>query len=93
MNFHFAEEQQEIIDMLHDFCVKEVAPLAAEIDEEERFPEETWHKLAEMGMMGIFLPEEYGGAGLDYLTYIGCCFSWASLIASTTAWNFSFFVI
>ena len=38
MNFHFAEEQQEIIDMLHDFCVKEVAPLAAEIDEQERFP-------------------------------------------------------
>ena len=84
MNFHFAEEQQEIIDMLHDFCVKEVAPLAAEIDEEERFPEETWHKLAEMGMMGIFLPEEYGGAGLDYLTYIGCCEELAKHCATTS---------
>ena len=84
MNFHFAEEQQEIIDMLHDFCVKEVAPLAAEIDEQERFPEETWHKLAEMGMMGIFLPEEYGGAGLDYLTYIGCCEELAKHCATTS---------
>ena len=63
MNFHFTEEEQDVLDMLHDFCVKEVAPLAAEIDEQERFPEETWHKLADMGMMGIFMPEEYGGAG------------------------------
>ena len=38
MNFHFNEEEQEILDMLHDFCLKEVAPIAAEIDEEERFP-------------------------------------------------------
>ena len=53
MNFHFNEEEQGILDMLHDFCQKEVAPIAAEIDENERFPEETWHKLASMGMMGI----------------------------------------
>lgn len=38
MKFHFDEEEQEIIDMLHDYAVKEVAPRAAEIDEEERFP-------------------------------------------------------
>ena len=57
---------------------------AAEIDEQERFPEETWHKLAEMGMMGIFLPEEYGGAGLDYLTYIGCCEELAKHCATTS---------
>ena len=67
MNFHFTEEEQDVLDMLHDFCVREVAPLAAEIDEQERFPEETWHKLADMGMMGIFMPEEYGGAGMSYL--------------------------
>ncbi|NLF35518.1 MAG: acyl-CoA dehydrogenase family protein, partial [Clostridiales bacterium] len=47
MNFKFTEEEQSIIDMLHDFCLKEVKPIAAEIDEQERFPEETWHKLAE----------------------------------------------
>ena len=39
MNFHFSEEEQEILDMLHDFCLKEVAPIAAEVDENERFPE------------------------------------------------------
>ena len=84
MNFKFNEEEQEIIDMLHDFAVKEVAPLAAEIDEQERFPEETWHKLADMGMMGIAYPEEYGGAGLSYLTYIACCGELAKHCATTS---------
>ena len=84
MNFHFNEEEQEILDMLHDFCLKEVAPIAAEIDEEERFPEETWHKLAEMGMMGVPFPEEYGGAGLSYLTYIGVCEELAKHCATTS---------
>ena len=84
MDFKFNEEEQEIIDMLHDFSVKEVAPLAAEIDEQERFPEETWHKLADMGMMGVPFPEEYGGAGLSYLTYIGCCEELAKHCATTS---------
>ena len=84
MNFKFNEEEQEIIDMLHDFAVKEVAPLAAEIDEQERFPEETWHQLADMGMMGIAYPEEYGGAGLSYLTYIACCEELAKHCATTS---------
>ncbi|MBM6924400.1 acyl-CoA dehydrogenase [Pseudoflavonifractor phocaeensis] len=84
MNFKFNEEEQEIIDMLHDFAVKEVAPLAAEIDEQERFPEETWHKLADMGMMGIAYPEEYGGAGLSYLAYIACCEELAKHCATTS---------
>ena len=84
MNFHFNEEEQEILGMLHDFCLKEVAPIAAEIDEEERFPEETWHKLAEMGMMGVPFPEEYGGAGLSYLTYIGVCEELARHCATTS---------
>ena len=84
MNFHFTEEEQDVLDMLHDFCVKEVAPLAAEIDEQERFPEETWHKLADMGMMGIFMPEEYGGAGMSYLAYIACCEELAKHCATTS---------
>jgi butyryl-CoA dehydrogenase len=70
MNFKFTEEEQDILNMLHDFCVKSVAPLASEIDEQERFPEETWHGLAEMGMMGMAYPEEVGGAGMSYLSYI-----------------------
>lgn len=84
MNFHFTEEEQGILEMLHDFCVKEVAPLAAEIDEEERFPEETWHKLAEMGMMGVPFEEKYGGAGLTYLNYIAACEELAKHCATTS---------
>ncbi len=84
MNFHFSEEEQEILDMLHDFCLKEVAPIAAEVDENERFPEETWHKLAEMGMMGVPFAEEYGGAGLSYLNYIGICEELAKHCATTS---------
>ena len=84
MNFKFNEEEQSILDMLHDFCLKEVKPIAAEIDEQERFPMETWKKLGEMGMMGIAMPEEYGGAGLSYLTYIGACEEFARHCATTS---------
>jgi len=84
MDFHFSAEEQEILDMLHDFCLKEVAPIAAEVDENERFPEETWHKLAEMGMMGVPFAEEYGGAGLTYLNYIGICEELAKHCATTS---------
>ncbi len=80
MIFHLNEEEQEILDMLHDFCLKEVAPIAAEVDENERFPEETWHKLAEMGMMGVPYPEEYGGAGMSYT----CCEELAKHCATTS---------
>ncbi|WP_444643063.1 acyl-CoA dehydrogenase [Caproiciproducens sp. R1] len=84
MNFKFTEEEQEILGMLHNFCIKEVKPLAAEIDENERFPEETREKLAEMGMMGIAFPEEYGGAGMSYLAYIAACEEIAKYCASTS---------
>ena len=83
MNFHFNQDEQDVLDMLHDFCLKEVAPIAAEIDETERFPEETWHKLADMGMMGIAYPEEVGGAGMSYVTYIGACEELAKHCATT----------
>ena len=84
MNFKFNEEEQEILSMLTDFAKKEVAPIAAEIDENERFPEETVAGLAEMGMMGVPYPEEYGGAGLSYITYIGVCEELAKYCASTS---------
>ena len=84
MNFHFDQDEQDVLDMLHDFCLKEVAPIAAEIDETERFPEETWHKLADMGMMGIAYPEEVGGAGMSYVTYIGACEELAKHCATTS---------
>ena len=60
MDFKFSPEEQDIIDMLREFSVKEVAPIAAEIDETERFPQENVAQLAEMGMMGLPFPEEFG---------------------------------
>ena len=84
MNFKFNEEEQEILAMLDDFAKNEVGPLAAEIDEEEKFPEDTWHQLAEMGFMGVPFEEEYGGAGLSYLTYIGVCEKLAYYCATTS---------
>ncbi len=84
MNFKFNEEEQEILDMLDDFAKNEVGPMAAEIDEEEKFPEDAWHQLAEMGFMGVPFEEEYGGAGLSYLTYIGVCEKLAYYCATTS---------
>lgn len=57
--------------MIKDFAENEVKPLAAEIDEEERFPSETVKKMADIGLFGIIVPKEYGGAGGDYPMYIG----------------------
>ena len=84
MNFNLTEEEKEILVMLDDFCKKEVGPKAAEVDENERFPEETWHALAEMGMMGVPFPEEYGGAGLTYVNYIAVCEKLAEYCATTS---------
>ena len=69
MNFDLNEDQKDLQTMFRDFAEKEVKPLAHEIDEEERFPQETVEKMAELGIMGIPIPEEYGGSGIDNLTY------------------------
>ena len=57
-------------DMIKDFAETEVKPLAQEVDEEERFPLETVEKMARMGLFGIVVPKQYGGAGGDYHMYI-----------------------
>ncbi len=64
------EEQIMVRDMVREFAVKEVEPIAAEIDETQRFPEETVKRMAELGLMGIPIPEEYEGGGGDYVSYI-----------------------
>jgi butyryl-CoA dehydrogenase len=84
MLFKFSEEEQKIIDSVREFCVKEVAPIASEIDENERFPKETKDKLAKMGMMGIPFPVEYGGFGSTYLAYVATCEEIAKYCASTS---------
>ena len=53
MNFHFTDEEQKLLQQIHEFAVNEVAPLAAEIDEQERFPAEARDRLSEMNMMGV----------------------------------------
>ena len=65
MDFHLTKEQLLVRKMYRDFAENEVKPLAAEIDEEERFPMETVEKMAKLGMMGIYFPKEYGGATAD----------------------------
>ena len=70
MDFHLSKEQLMLQKMYRDFAQNEVKPLAQEVDEEERFPEETVKKMAKLGMMGIYLPREYGGAGADVLSYV-----------------------
>ncbi|MBD3225755.1 MAG: acyl-CoA dehydrogenase [Caldithrix sp.] len=67
---HFTEEQQMVRQMIRDFARKEVAPKAIEIDEEEKFPHEIFKQMAELNLLGIPFPEEYGGAGFDYVSYV-----------------------
>lgn len=70
MRFDLTEEQQLIRDSVKEFVRSEVAPLAAEIDRDHRPPLETIPKLAELGLLGMFVPAEYSGAGLDALSYV-----------------------
>ncbi|ODU57944.1 MAG: acyl-CoA dehydrogenase [Clostridium sp. SCN 57-10] len=72
MDFTLSNEQKMLREMFRKFTENEVRPLAEEIDETERFPEETVKKMAKLGMMGIYFPKEYGGAGGDVLTYAMC---------------------
>ncbi|MER3445934.1 MAG: acyl-CoA dehydrogenase [Candidatus Dadabacteria bacterium] len=64
------EEQQMIRDLARDFAENEIKPIAAEIDREGRFPSELVKKMGELGFMGIFVPEQYGGSGMDTFTYV-----------------------
>ncbi len=70
MNFTLTKEQELVRQMVRDFAVNEVKPIAAEIDVTERFPMENVKKMGELGMMGIPFPTEFGGAGGDVLSYI-----------------------
>jgi butyryl-CoA dehydrogenase len=69
VQFQLTREQEMVRKMLKDFTENEVKPLAAEIDETERFPMETVEKMNRYGMMGMIVPKEYGGAGADEMAY------------------------
>ena len=63
MDFTTSKEQDLFLQMIREFAENEVKPLAAEVDDLERFPTETVEKMAKIGIMGIPVPVEYGGAG------------------------------
>ena len=69
MNFGLSPEQREVKERAAEFADREVAPHAADLDAEDRVPFETLAKLAEAGLMGLCVPEEYGGAGADFISY------------------------
>ena len=69
MNFNLNKTQELFRQMIREFAEKEVKPLAAEIDEQERFPQETVEKMARLGIFGIPVPKQYGGAGGDNIMY------------------------
>ncbi len=83
MDFHLSKEQEMVRKMYREFAETEVKPLAEEIDEEERFPMETVEKMAKLGMMGIYFPKEYGGAGGDVLSYAMCVEELAKVCGTT----------
>jgi alkylation response protein AidB-like acyl-CoA dehydrogenase len=69
MDFELTDEQSLLRETVRDFARQEVAPVAAELDREKRFPYELVAKLGELGLMGIPFPQEYGGGGADALSY------------------------
>lgn len=68
--YPLSDEHKMIRDTARDFAQKEIVPIAAEFDESGEFPQKTIQKMGEMGFMGIEIPEEYGGAGMDTLAYV-----------------------
>jgi butyryl-CoA dehydrogenase len=69
MDFELSDEQKMIRDTARDFAAREVAPKAAELDKTGRWPSEIVTKMAELGLLGVAIPEEYGGAGMDVVSY------------------------
>ncbi len=69
MDFELPEQHRILRQTVRDFCEREVRPKAREWDREERFPQEIVPKLAELGLLGIRIPEEYGGSAMDMLAY------------------------
>lgn len=70
MDLKLTEEHRLLQDMARDFAQKEVAPIAAELDEAARFPTATLRMMGELGFMGVEIPEEYDGIGMDTLSYV-----------------------
>ncbi len=83
MDFKWNDEQQLMQTMFREFVDKEIRPIAAELDEQERFPEELIPKMAEIGMLGIPVAEDFGGVGMGELEYVLAVEEIAKACAST----------
>ncbi|MBT6613765.1 MAG: acyl-CoA dehydrogenase family protein, partial [Deltaproteobacteria bacterium] len=70
MNFDLTSEQEMIRKEVRRFAEKEITPVAIELDEKEEFSVELTRKMGHIGLFGMFVSEEYGGQGLDYISYI-----------------------
>lgn len=70
MNFEKTENQKMISQMVRDFAEKEIRPYVMEWDESQTFPREVFRKMGELGLMGVLVPEEFGGSGMGYNEYI-----------------------
>lgn len=70
LNFALGETIDMLRDQVQAFVAKEVAPRAAQIDIDNLFPADLWRKFGDMGLLGVTVPEEYGGAGLGYLAHV-----------------------
>jgi alkylation response protein AidB-like acyl-CoA dehydrogenase len=70
MNFSHTDAQSSIAEMIRDFANKHIRPEMMEWDETQKFPVELFHKLGELGLMGVLVPAEYGGSGLGYFEYV-----------------------
>jgi acyl-CoA dehydrogenase len=83
MDFSLSDEQVALRKVVRDFAIKEVLPTAAIRDEEERFDRSIFNKMAALGLTGIPWPEEYGGAGMDFLSYVIAVEELSRVCAST----------
>ena len=70
MLFKTKQQHENLRIKIREFAQEEVKPIAFMLDQENKFPDEAINKLADMGMMGIPYPKEYGGAGLDIMSYV-----------------------
>jgi isovaleryl-CoA dehydrogenase len=69
MNFDLGEDVNALRDMVHRFAQERIKPMAAEIDAKNEFPNELWQEMGELGLLGVTVPEEFGGAGMSYLAH------------------------